>query len=248
MPLSSFASSSLNIRMSTDGSLDSIAEDELLPERIQQLVSLIQGGSEEAMKILHLHAGSGMQGNAAPALRQAGLLPLLIKVLSSTATTTSDAANADHIESSTTTRVMAADILTAIMMRDVSSADLLLRAEIVRALCLNGCIDSHGLGKGSMSLTIASLQLLLVLIRRLTQGARDQLYDQIFSYGAVGKICNLLDWPTASEVSARIMGWVTGSTMFRERLRDLGLIPGLVTSCRNNNQRSVAPSTHNSSL
>jgi hypothetical protein len=232
MPKALSGTLSFNIRMSNDGgaTLDALPEDELSADRIQQLVTQFESSSTEAIRNIHLHAHAGLK-NAGPALRQAGILPLLVSELSQHTHET----HGPH-DDDTSIRAMAADILSAITTSDVSSADLLIRLDIVKTICCMGCIDSHSLGKG-MTLTAASLQLLLVLIRRLTPGAREHLYDQLFSFGAISKICALLDWPLASQVSARIMGWVTGAAQFRERLRDLGQIPTLVTSCRHNNQR-----------
>lgn len=167
MNVSSRSNSSFHIRLSNDGSqLNALPEDDLSPERIQQLMAQFDSSSSEAIKNLHLHATHSGLANAGPALRQAGLLPLLVNVLSQ-----SEQSKEGQETDQASIRAMSADVLATITTDDVSSADLLIRLDIVKTLCCKGCIDSHSLGKG-MTLTTSSLQLLLVIIRQLTPGSR----------------------------------------------------------------------------
>lgn len=112
--------------------------------------------------------------------------------------------------------------------------------------CLDAASSSHMQNEGIIRISCSHLKspssddelkrnatlTLLACIRGLTQGAREKAYDDMFKLGAIGTVVQNLNVSSLSEASARLMGWVSSGGKERERLRDAGLIPSCVLSCR----------------
>jgi hypothetical protein len=84
------------------------------------------------------------------------------------------------------TRMEATQIATCLAQHDFPSAELLYRAGIVKVVASE---PDNGL----------LLNALLVVIRGLTSGCREKLYEELFASGAVPKICNSLESPELNE-------------------------------------------------
>lgn len=101
--------------------------------------------------------------------------------------------------------------------------------------------------------TLRFLDTLLVAIRGVTQGIRKNIFEDMFRLGAVSKLCILLDHPQCSEVSARILGWITSVPSYRcvRRLPLFTSPPGphwfpqqdLLPSLRNSRDRPLSTPT-----
>lgn len=214
----------IRIRLSTDGDpLSNVleADRDKLDEHLAGLCAALSlpgdSGQEQVEALMELH---GMLGRFtrehASALRLAGAARQLVRLISKEGGVSSDV------------RTAAAEVAGSLAHHDIPSAEILVRAGIVKMICLDGLEATAN----PRALVASCLMTLLTCIRGLTSGSREAVYDMMFTLGAVSKICNLLDSAATADVCARLMGWVSSVTLCRERLRDLGLIPVMVAACR----------------
>jgi hypothetical protein len=82
-------------------------------------------------------------------------------------------------------RMEAAQVAAYIAQQDFSFAELLFRSGIVKVV--------------SSEADSPVLNVMLVVIRGLTRGAREKLYDELFSSGAVPKLCHFLESPELND-------------------------------------------------